>query len=258
MRLFAEALWAPKAGNTDSEYEDAYSPRHRVDDESCSRFAVADGASETSFSGIWARQLVRAYCTGAFDNLVDPEWLFKLQRKWWSIVRSKPLSWYAEEKLESGTFAALVGLTLEWESAKSEHGTWHAEAIGDSCLFQLRDGHIVSTFPLHASQEFTNSPILLSAKPGKNSALESLVLARGEWQSGDHFYLMTDAVAAWFFRALEGKEAPWEIVRDLDNEPCGRVAARSGMKSFREWVETARRQNLMRNDDVTLYRIEIV
>jgi hypothetical protein len=149
-------------------------------------------------------------------------------------------------------------LTLNWESSESEYGTWHAEAIGDSCLFQVRGDHILTKFPIQASQDFTNSPVLLSAKPGKDSALGSLVSARGEWQCGDHFYLMTDAVAAWFFRAIERHEAPWEIIRDLDNEPYQPVAAQSDMKSFREWVETARRQGLMRNDDVTLYRIEIV
>jgi hypothetical protein len=69
---------------------------------------------------------------------------------------------------------------------------------------------------------------------------------------------MTDAVAAWFFRAHERNEAPWEVIRDLDNERDHPVVAQSGMKSFREWVDTARTQGLMRNDDVTIYRIEIV
>src|SRR5438105_2336031 len=159
MHLFAEALWMPKAGNTALEYEDAYWPKHPIRGDSRSTFAVADGATETSFSGIWAKQLVRAYCAGTFNNLSDSDWLSKRQRKWWSIVRNKPLAWYAEEKLESGTFAALVGLTLNWQSAESENGTWHAEAIGDSCLFQLRGNHILTTFPLQTSQDFTNSPI---------------------------------------------------------------------------------------------------
>jgi len=244
----------PKAGNTDSEYEDAYWPERSVDGESCPRFAVADGATETSFSGIWATQIVEAYGAGAFENLPDSGWLSELQRKWWSNVRERPLPWYAEEKVESGTFAAFVGLTLDWESPDSEHGTWHAEAIGDCCLFQLRGSKILAKFPLQASEDFTNSPVLLSVKPGKHSAIDSLVSTRGEWQRGDHFYLMTDAVAVWFFRAIERDEAPWETIRDLASEP---VSARSGMKSFREWVDASRRKGLMRNDDVTLYRIEV-
>lgn len=255
MRLIAEALSMPKAGNTDSEYEDAYWPRHPVEGESYFRFAVADGATETSFSRIWARQLVCAYCAGAFDNYEAPEWLSKRRRKWRSIVRTRPLPWYAEEKIEKGTFAALVGLTLDPQSAES--GRWHATAIGDSCLFQLRGCHIVTKFPLQASADFTNSPVLLSSKPGNDADLEALVSVTGEWQIGDHFYLMTDALAAWFFRAIEGHEQPWEIIRDLDSERYQPVAPQSGLKSFREWVQAARTQGLMRNDDVTLYRIEI-
>jgi hypothetical protein len=258
MHLIGEPFSMPKAGNTDSEFEDAYWPQGKVDGESWSRFAVADGATETSFSGIWARQLVEAYGAGAFESLPDSRWLSDIQRQWWSIVRDKPLPWYAEEKVESGTFASLLGLTLESKSADSEHGTWHAEAIGDCCLFQVRGSNILAKFPIQAAEDFTNSPVLLSVKPGKDSAIDSLVSIRGEWQWGDHFYLMTDAMAAWFFRAMERDEAPWEIIRDLDNELQDPVSARSDMKSFREWVETVRKAGLMRNDDVTLYRIEIV
>ena len=77
-------------GNADSEYEDAYwAKASHSEQEMHLRFAVADGATETSFSGIWARQLVRAYCVGAFDGLPNSECLSKLRRKWWSIVRKR-------------------------------------------------------------------------------------------------------------------------------------------------------------------------
>src|SRR5438552_3549953 len=154
MRIFAEPLWIPKAGNADSEYEDAFCPRHRIEGEIHSRFAVADGATETSFSGIWARQLVRAYCSGAFDNLADITSIRAIQGKWWNIVRKKPLAWYAEQKLESGTFAALLGLTICAESAASERGIWQATAVGDSCLVQMRGNTVFTTFPLASSEAF--------------------------------------------------------------------------------------------------------
>src|SRR5712691_4801462 len=130
MRIFAEVLWIPKAGSSTSEYEDAYCPKHPIKGEPNSRFAVADGATETSFSGIWAKQLVRAYCEGLFDSPNETEWLVERQKRWWTIARKKPLPWYAEQKLESGTFAAFVGITLCYESVASESGTWHAAEIG--------------------------------------------------------------------------------------------------------------------------------
>jgi hypothetical protein len=258
MRVFAEALAMPKAGNSNSEYEDAFWPRRPVDGKMCSRFAVADGATETSFSGVWAKQLVRAYCAGFFDELPESEWLSRLRRKWWSIVRSKPLPWYAEQKIECGTFAAIVGLTLSRDFDREDRGTWHAEAIGDSCLFQLRETNLITKFPVQASQDFTNSPLLLSSRPDMNTDIAAMVSARGEWERGDSFYLMTDAVAAWFLRVVEHGGAPWEIIRDLDSERDKPIAPDSEMRSLREWVETSRREGSMRNDDVTVYRIEIV
>jgi hypothetical protein len=250
MYIFADALWTPKSGNTDSEYEDAYWPDHSIEGMPHFRFAVADGATETSFSGIWAKQLVRAYCDGLFDNLNDTKWLDGLQKKWWDIVREKPLPWYAEQKLESGTFAALVGITLCYESVKSERGRWHAAAIGDSCLVHMRGSNLLAAFPLSTSSAFTNSPILLSTNASADGlALCDLITTEGEWQCGDHFYLMTDAIAAWFFRAMEQRDSPWTILRDLNYDPN---------RPFREWVETVRKLNVMRNDDVTLYRIEII
>jgi hypothetical protein len=113
----------------------------------------------------------------------------------------------------------------------------------------MRGSKVLTTFPITASEAFTNSPVLLSTKTSLDAPpLEALVTTQGEWESGDHFYLMTDAIAAWFFRAMEQQQSPWNIIRDFDNDPC---------KPFLGWVETARKQNLMRNDDVTLYRIEI-
>lgn len=237
----------PKAGNTDSEYEDAFWPKHSIHGERYSRFAVADGATETSFSGIWAKQLVRAYCSGQLEDRKESDELLELQRKWWSIVRRKQLPWYAEEKLENGTFAALLGLTLQSESATAERGTWSALAIGDSCLFQLRGGSMLCAFPIQNSADFTNSPLLLSTRSGDNDRV-AFKGTSGRWEAGDHFYLMTDAVAAWFLRGFEQQQSPWEIVRDWDTDP---------KQPFRSWVEKSRKQNVMRNDDVTVYRIEI-
>lgn len=259
MHLHAEPLSTPKAGNADSEYEDAFSPEDPVDaeGESQSRFAVADGATETSFSGIWARQLVKAYVAGAFEHLPDRSWLTELQDQWWSNVRNKEMPWYAEQKIESGTFAALVGLTLISESPGSRQGLWHAEAIGDSCLFQVRGTEVLKKFPIESSQAFTNSPVLLPSKPDKNLAFGCLVADEGHWQCGDSFYLMSDALAAWFLSALERNEAPWETLRDLDRNFDHPTARKSGLKCFRKWIETARAEGALRNDDVTLYRIEI-
>ena len=70
----------------------------------------------------------------------------------------------------------------------------------------------------------------------------------GTWQSGDQFFLMTDALAAWFFKQYEQESRPWEVLRDLGYDDS---------KPFEPWIAALRRNNEIRNDDVTLYRIEI-
>jgi hypothetical protein len=244
MRVFADAFWTPKAGNSEAEYEDAFWPKQPINGEFRSKFAVGDGATETSFSGLWARQLVRAYCRGQFDANNDYSGLKRLQRCWWRIVRSKPLPWFAEQKLESGTFAALIGLTFESRSSDAEDGTWRACAVGDSCLVQMRGDSLIAALPLDCSDSFTNSPALLPTRCDDQAFEQVIRSFNGEWLSGDHFYLMTDALAAWFFRATEAGDSPWVALRDLDGT------------RFVDWVEGARKSRKMRNDDVTLYRIE--
>ena len=70
------------------------------------RFAVADGATESSYAGIWAKQLVRAFCKGLLDYYTIWDNLPNLQLRWSQIVRERvmaqgrPLPWYAEEKIE--------------------------------------------------------------------------------------------------------------------------------------------------------------
>ena len=62
MRVHYAAYWLPKEGSREDEYEDAFAPAQAADD-APSEFlcAVADGATETSFSGLWAQLLVEAY-----------------------------------------------------------------------------------------------------------------------------------------------------------------------------------------------------
>src|SRR2546427_3485770 len=163
MRVSAQAFWSPKAGNQESEYEDAFWPeRPLISRKNVTfRFAVGDGATETSFSGIWAKQLVRAFCKGELEGKEFPQRLSLLREKWHRIVSRKPMPWYAEEKIRSGAFAAILGLVLNDSSEPGEDGKWNALAIGDSCVFQLREKELVASFPIQSSDQFNNSPVLL-------------------------------------------------------------------------------------------------
>ena len=126
MHVMARALWAPKAGNRSDEYEDAFWPQRTinrtVNRSGSFRFAVADGATETSFAGLWARRLVRAYGSGCFAGRNWQNQLRREQAAWYAEVLQKPLPWYAEEKVHSGAFAALLGLELHNDRRLAEPG----------------------------------------------------------------------------------------------------------------------------------------
>ncbi|HEY9772927.1 MAG TPA: hypothetical protein V6C81_03855 [Planktothrix sp.] len=241
MRILSTAFWLPKKGNAPDEYEDAVFPSESFDSDSIAEFkcAVADGATETSFAGLWAKLLVEGYC-GHLD-------IHQLRQEWNDQVHEKSLAWYAEQKVNSGAFAALVGLTISADSS------WKADAIGDSCLMQTRDNKILFSFPILLADDFNNSPFLLSTSlsdaTGDTGLPES---KKGEWQPGDVFLLMSDALAHWTLKRNEdhGDALTW-IDQLTDNE------------SFEAFTDLERStldkdgRPLMRNDDVTLLRVKV-
>ncbi|WP_163995935.1 protein phosphatase 2C domain-containing protein [Pyxidicoccus caerfyrddinensis] len=155
MRIRLEAVSLQKAGNQPSENEDAYAPESAGASRGAGASgvapflaAVADGATESLFSGHWARLLAGAFARGEVPDAqgllaVLPE----LQRQWHAHVGAKPLPWYAEEKLREGAFATLLGVRLSEQPTVDCSGTWEALAVGDSCLFQLRRGGLLRSFP---------------------------------------------------------------------------------------------------------------
>lgn len=244
MRIACNTLWLPKKGNTNEEYEDAASPFEPVERELTDAFrcAVADGATETSFSALWAKLLVDGYITGANRN--------DLKVRWQESLATKQLAWYAEQKAESGAYAALLGLTLQ---PGESGGTWEAEAIGDCCMFLVRDGKVVHMFPLTESEQFNNSPVLLSSNSeGDAASEEKLVKASGDWQSGDVFYLMTDAIARWAYKRQEDYSDAAVWLKSMN--------AQKDIEDFAEVqraLTDAETRPLLRNDDVTLMRLTI-
>lgn len=247
MHTTIRCLGLPKAGNSESEYEDAYFPfdTGRIVD-SVVRLAVGDGASESSFSNLWARLLVHAYGEGRLDASTLEHDLVAVQTAWREALSSRKLPRHAAVKMRSGAFAALAGLTL-LDGTSDGDGAWTALAVGDSCLFHRRGEEILSQFPLSDSRQFHNAPCLLAslAEPCV-AALAETQTARGSFQKGDIFYLMTDAFACWFLGELERGGSPWKLVDDAANSAA-----------FADLIADLRVTRRMKNDDVTLVRASI-
>jgi hypothetical protein len=253
VRWAAQPYRVQKAGNAPEEMEDACYPSRAAsgatDSAAGARFAVADGATEASFSGLWASTLVRLHGRVGLAAETLLEGLPRWGRYWRRRVGGRALPWYAEEKLRSGAFAAFAGPRLCGAPAGAAGGSegglrWEAVAAGDSCLFLVRDDALVAAFPLDSAAAFGSRPALISTEPAANAGLAAHVRrADGGCRAGDTFYLMTDALAAWFLGAVERGERPWQVLE------------RTTQSAFGAWVDAARRERHLRNDDVVLLRV---
>src|SRR4051812_41117456 len=101
------AFHVAKHGNSHDEYEDAFAA-----DAETGRFAIADGASESSFAGLWARLLVQGFVHPVLTD-GPPDWLAPLRKRWAKEVDALELPWYAEEKREQGAHATFLGVLLK-------------------------------------------------------------------------------------------------------------------------------------------------
>jgi hypothetical protein len=247
----------PKSGNLPDEYEDALQPeeeRDFTDPLFCA--AMADGASEGFLSGEWARLLVKAFCESPGEPGGDHRDLLELIQtcypKWGLFLKeylerrqaeNRPVQWYEEPGLENGAFATLLGLALLPDQS------WSAWAVGDTCLFQIRQDRLADSFPIQKAETFNTWPALVSSNPARNlKLLEKIQLAEGRWQVEDCFLLMTDALSAWFLTEVEAGGQPWDAIREI---------VRGEKEDFLQWIEDLRGKNAIRNDDVTLMSLFI-
>jgi hypothetical protein len=214
MDPLVSAFWTAKSGTSADEYEDAFafSPNSR-------HFAIADGATESSFADRWAQSLVQKYSkeppspTGG--KLPLPDWIKPLQQEWHETIQWDTLPWFAEEKARLGAFATFLGVSFAPPGTKglmtrflkkhdADRLVWRACAVGDSCLFQIRQGALLKAFPLTRSDQFNSRPVLLCSNPNNNGPVwDAVEIAEGDCRRGDVFFALTDALAKWFLTEIE-------------------------------------------------------
>ena len=231
----ARRYTAPKGGRTPDENEDA-ADGERYPGVLC--FAIADGATESSYSGEWARLLVKFAAVGRRRSVSDRTLLASIQAEWRRGI-PKELPWYAAEKVEKGAFAAFLLLKI------GPSLNWSARSIGDCCLFQVRAGRLVTRWPFTHPSQFDNHPFLLGSRSTYESLKGHINQADGEWELGDEFWLATDALAHWLL--TQHVTGAWP--------PVG-LAGVGDANGFQAWVEASRREGL-RNDDTTLVRVTL-
>lgn len=241
-----------KLGNRPNENEDAaviVEPPEKTLANGPARGAVADGATTGAFSAEWAKALVVAAVEGWSIGRSLEESADTLRKAWDERFAGLQIPWYAEAKARAGSFATLLSLQLCPPNESATRGIWEARAVGDTCLFHIRDNQLNDAFPLASSDAFDSSPPLIASKTALHGSA-SEVSCYGDWQKGDRFYVMTDALAAWFLRSHEQQREPWAEITDwITQDPTD--------ERFARWIDDLRTAHDLRNDDVTLLLIEV-
>ncbi len=249
------SLSIPKAGNTVVENEDAVFPISGVgksNNGASASFLVADGATQTSFSGLWARILVDS-C--ANTNLSEGNFFRAVrsaQGSWHEAMKSIELPWHAQEKLRQGAYSALTWLEIKYYPLHPAYAfIWNALAVGDCCLFIARNREFFLSLPIQDHRQFSLSPVLIPSKSEKIDSIKGCIqTARGSLKMGDQLLLGSDAISSWLMR--RNQEEQLEFLKMLLST---KKSFSSGV--FENWIKDQRRKKEIKNDDTSLIFIEL-
>jgi hypothetical protein len=247
IRCRALKLWTAKSEERASQYEDAACYW-------CSRgrFALSDGVTQSIYAGLWARLLTRCFVRGRHAPGAQLSHILEPGRRAWqeyTNARLPGLPWYAQTKAHQGGYATFLALTLHAAGTIESGGTWRSLAVGDTCLFHVRESAVRLVFPLSEAQQFSNYPAQLTTDAHKmDDACSHALECTGDWLPGDMFWLMTDALALWL---IEQTRLDPTVVRTL-----AEIAdARHPLRTFRRMVGTERQHGRLHDDDTTLLAV---
>jgi hypothetical protein len=244
----------PKAGATEAEWEDCagFDPGDPARGRPA-RYVIVDGATEAYDSIRWVRQLVTSFL--GLDGDPPPpiaatgvdEWVGQMQQRWLDEAPRAFANVYEERKfLVDGSFATFLGCEILGLDGAPR---FTAAALGDAVLFHVRGSRLVAQFPPLGPDDFGLTPDGVFTQPSQRDRMRAaLRLSSGSLQVGDVLFFATDALAAWLVD-----------VNRLDGEACWQaLAAVEHPADFSRLVAQERNGHRMKNDDVTLLRVEIV
>jgi nucleotide-binding universal stress UspA family protein len=178
---------------------------------------IADGVSSAIFSAQWANLLVDAVVADAPD-LDDVEafaaWLQQQRQAWAGRIDTTSLAWFQRAKLPMGAFSTRLWIHVA-EAAGDQPGAFggfrlRGFAIGDSCLFHLRNGELVRSFPMQTAAEFQADPLVLGSVDLKRDHLMQFTRLDEFCYPDDLLVLCTDALGEWAMRQQEaGEPTDW-------------------------------------------------
>lgn len=241
----------PKFGCSKDENEDSLCCPSYTEIESATsvRFAISDGATESSYSKEWSQLLVDSYKNTPCESNHLKQILTRLSKEWHALVAQQLTAvntpWYAQQKADLGAFATFLGLTLNYETK-----TFEALAVGDCTLFQIRNDALFLSFPLTHIDDFNNTPQLIASNTVYQAHFEKsegyYQRHQGTIEENDVLMLASDALAAWIFKQNDAKHKPWHRLKEI------LFHERHRDKKFDGWLTKQRETHEIKNDDVTL------
>jgi hypothetical protein len=248
----------PKDGNAPGEWQDGACGG--VVGGGRARFIVVDGATAAYDTLRWVDQLVTSFVPqdGAPPGLepgLEPAamraWFSRMQDMWVAEVPAFDSVIEERKFAEVGSFATMLG--FEICGLDGPEPSWRAVALGDTVLFHVRAGRLLTAFPPLGPDDFGSMPDgVHTLRSSLDRMTDRLLLASGALAADDFLFAATDAMAQWILRAIGREEKQvWDTLAGLAHPA---VFARF-VADQRAESDGARR---MKNDDVTLMRLRLV
>ena len=241
-----ESFLVAKSGESLEDCQDSIYPR--PGQRSKDLFVVADGVTTSFHARRWARQLTRCFSEDRRRAFADwKAWLERPQTNWLEEIRrlaeAPDAKVYTKNDFAARTPAAATFAGLEFDLAGEQGTPWRALVLGDSCVFHLRAGGHVESYPLQRAEEFSYVTDSAKSYPEADSTLPRTVTS-GEKdeppdaRSGDAFLLTTDAFAKWLLgRAAQGAPV-WGSLLNMRAD-----------QDFTRLIDAARADPALRLDD---------
>jgi len=255
MQVRLETQWTQKLDSPPGLCEDASFPPPGIHELDGLKVVVADGASESFFSRLWAKELVEKF---SHRDLNFTHCWQNVQQSWPGVVRAflsereangKAIQWFEEPALGRGGFGTAISAHFHELPGITDRAKLLCWAIGDCCIIQLRGERVPLLFPLTSPEQFDSTPDLIFS----NDNLGALALKRKacltDVRPGDRLLLMTDALAHWTLTQVEAGIFPWAELDEI---------ARTDAESFSEWVKERKTAGLIKDDDITLVTASVL
>jgi hypothetical protein len=249
VRFQAQTFWLAKDADEPDQYQDAFEL-----DADRGIAAIADGVSSAIFSGPWARILTRAVVDEP-PSLEDSEafqaWLAEQRQRWSAQIDSSRLTWYQRPKMVDGAMTTLLWIEMTpieiGENGLAKNYRLRCFAIGDSCMFHVRNGETLAMFPSMQPEAFGLNPAVVASVDRKVDHLLEFHAWETTCLPDDLLVLCTDAIALWACQQSQaGQDVDWRSYCEQSDE------------GWQQEIFALRDSGEMRFDDSTLLLLRII